>query len=191
MSKNEILKASAKLFKEKGFYNTSIREISENVGIKSGSLYYHFRSKDDALFHVCESAVNVLLSEEEKIVSSDDGPKEKLTKLIENLIDYFINNFYETVVFLIETKALTGNYQKMYIQKRDRYELYVREIIKEGISKRVFRKGNAKLMTFSILGILNWMIFWYRPDGKWAPRDLKKEFIKTVFSGIENEGRLK
>jgi len=185
MSRDDIFKAIAKLFKEKGFYHTSIKDISDKVGLRGGSLYYHIKSKEDALFNICESAINTLLSELENIVRTNDDPRIKLKKIIENHIDYFLKNFYETAVFLIETKALGDDYQKLYTAKRDRFEFHVRSVLKEGMAKGLFRKGDVKLITFAILGMLNWLVIWYNPEGKWGPDKIKKEFIKVIFSGIE------
>ena len=169
MNRDEIFEAIAKLFKEKGFYNTSIKDISEKVGLKGGSLYYHIKSKEDALFKICEDAINTHLANLEKIAETHDDPKTKLKKIVENQIDYFTNNFYKTSVFLIETKALGDNYQKLYTEKRDRFESHVRRVLREGMKKGVFRKGDVRFMTFAILGMLNWMVIWYDPEGKWAP----------------------
>ena len=185
MDRNEILKIIAGLFKKRGFYNTSIKDISEKVGLRGGSLYYHIKSKEDALFDICENAINNLLTELERIVKTDDEPEEKLKKIIENQIDYFIKDFYETSVFLIETKALGDEYQKTYTGKRDKFESHIRNVLREGMKKGVFRKGDIKLMSFAILGMLNWMVIWYNPTGKWGPDKIKKEFTKIIFSGIE------
>jgi AcrR family transcriptional regulator len=185
MERDEIFEAIAKLFKEKGFYNTSIKDISEKVGLKGGSLYYHIKSKEDALFKICEDAINTLLARLETIVEADDAPETKLKNIVENHIDYFTNNFYKTSVFLIETKALGDNYQKMYTEKRDRFESHIRNVLREGIRKGVFRKNDVKLMTFAILGMLNWMVIWYNPEGKWGANKIKKELLQMIFSGIE------
>jgi AcrR family transcriptional regulator len=185
MERADIFKVIAELFKEKGFYNTSIKDISEKVGLKGGSLYYHIKSKEDALFEICEDAINRLFSELEKTVQADDDPKTKLTKIVENHIKYFINNFYETSVFLIETKALGDKYQEMYTDKRDRFESHIRNVLREGMTKGVFRKGDVKLMAFAILGMLNWMVIWYNPEGKWGANKIKNEFLQMIFSGIE------
>jgi AcrR family transcriptional regulator len=185
MERDEIFEAIAKLFKEKGFYNTSIKDISQKVGLKGGSLYYHIKSKEDALFNICEDAINTLLARLETIVEADDDPKTKLKNIVENHIDYFTNNFYKTSVFLIETKALGDNYQRMYTEKRDRFESHIRNVLREGMRKGVFRKGDTKLMAFGILGMLNWMVIWYNPGGKWGAKKIKKELLQMIFSGIE------
>ncbi len=87
MNRDEIFEAIAKLFKEKGFYNTSIKDISEKVGLKGGSLYYHIKSKEDALFKICEDAINTHLANLERIAETHDDPKTKLKKIVENHID--------------------------------------------------------------------------------------------------------
>ena len=185
MERDDIFKIIAKLFKEKGFYNTSIKDISEKVGLKGGSLYYHIKSKEDALFKICEDAINRLLAELEMIVKADDDPKTKLTMIVENHIEYFINYFYETSVFLIETKALGDKYQKMYTDKRDRFEFHIRNVLRQGMREGVFRRGDVKLMAFAILGMVNWMVIWYNPEGKWGVNKIKKELLEVILSGIE------
>jgi len=185
LNRNEIIKAIAKLFKEKGYHNTSISDISQKVGLKGGSLYYHIKSKEDALFKICADAMNAYLAKLEKIIETDDDPKTKLKNIVESHVDYFANNFSKAVVSLMEFKALGGDYRKREKEKRSSIELHIRDVLIEGIDKGVFRKGDVKLMSFGILGMLNWIAVWYNPEGKWGPSKLKKEFVKMILSGIE------
>jgi len=185
MNRDEIIEAIAELFKEKGFHNASINDISERVGLKGGSLYYHIKSKEDALFKICAEGMNLYLAELEKIMVTDDAPKKKLKHIIEIHVDHFANNFPKAVVSLIEFRALGDNYRKRYNEKRITIESYIKDVLRDGMDKGVFRKGDIKLMSFAVLGMLNWMVVWYNPEGKWGPNKLKKEFTKMILSGIE------
>ena len=185
MNRDEIIEAIAELFKEKGFHNASINDISERVGLKGGSLYYHIKSKEDALFKICAEGMNLYLAELEKIMVADDAPKKKLKNIIDIHVDHFANNFPKAVVSLIEFRALGDNYRKRYNEKRITIESYIKDVLREGIDEGVFRKGDIKLMSFAVLGMLNWMVVWYNPEGKWGPNKLKKEFTKMILSGIE------
>ena len=185
MDRDEILESIAKLFKEKGFYHTSIRDISEKVGLRGGSLYYHIKSKEDVLFNICEDTLNTHLAKLETIAEAADDPKTKLIRMIETHVDHFSTNVYRVSVALLESKALGGEYQKQYTEKRDRFESHIRQVLREGIKKGIFRRGDVKLMTFGILGMLNWMVIWYHPEGEWGPRKVKKGFIEMILSGIE------
>jgi AcrR family transcriptional regulator len=186
MEREEILKTVAKLFKEKGYHNTSIKDISQEVGLEGGALYYHIKSKEAVLFEIGEDAINQLLGEMEKIHNADLPPKEKLKAAIETQITFFINRFYETCVFLIETKALGDEYQQHYLAKRDRYEEIWRKIIRDGMRKGEFKQSNVKLTTVAILGMLNWLVVWFKPGKGWSSKDIVQEFTKVILKGLES-----
>jgi AcrR family transcriptional regulator len=186
MEREEILKKVAKLFKEKGYHHTSIKDISQEVGLEGGALYYHIKSKEVALYEIGENAINQLLAEMEKIHSADLPPEEKLKTAIETQVNFFINNFYETSVFLIETKALGVEYQRKYLSKRDRYEEIWRKIIRDGIKKGEFKQINVKLATFAILGVLNWLVIWFKPGKGWSSREIVQEFTKIILEGLKS-----
>lgn len=185
MNRDEIIEAIAELFKEKGFHNTSITDISEKVGLKGGSLYYHIKSKEDALFKICAEGMKTYLIELEKIMESGDDPKTKLKNIVEIHVDHFVNNFSKAVVALIEFKALGDDYRKRYNEKRFAIESHIMNVLREGMDEGAFRKGDVKLMCFAILGTLNWMVIWYNPKGKWGPNKLKEEYARMILSGIE------
>ena len=73
----------------------------------------------------------------------------------------------------------------MYVHKRDLFEYHIKNVLSEGMKKGVFKKGDVKLLTFGILGMLNWMVIWYNPEGSWGADKIKKELIEVIFSGIE------
>jgi TetR/AcrR family transcriptional regulator, cholesterol catabolism regulator len=186
MERKKILSKIAKLFKEKGYHHTSIKDISQEVGFEGGALYYHIKSKEAALYEIGENAINQLLGEMEKIHIADLPPKEKLKAAIETQVNFFVDQFYETCVFLIETKALSVEYQRHYLAKRDRYEEIWRKIIRDGMRKGEFRQGNVKLITFAILGMLNWLVVWFKPGKGWSPREIVHEFTKIILKGLES-----
>ncbi len=185
MKRDQIIDTVAKLFKEQGFHNTSIRDISQQVGLKGGALYYHIKSKEDALFKIAYTGMSSYVAKLEKIIETDDNPKIKLKNYIGSHIDDYYSDFYKTAVTTLEFKAFSGNYQKQYNEKRALSEFHLRTILKEGMEKEEFRQGDIKLMSFAIFGILNWIAIWYDPEGEWGPNKLKKEFTKIILSGIE------
>ena len=111
MEKQEILKIIAKLFKEKGYHHTSIKDISKEVGLEGGALYYYIKSKEQALVEIGDTAIDDLLSKIENIGNADLTPREKLQLAIETHINFLAGEFYECCVFIIETKALGPKYQ--------------------------------------------------------------------------------
>lgn len=186
MEREEILKKVSKLFQEQGYHNTSIKDISQEVGLEGGALYYHIKSKEAVLFEIGENAINQLLGEIEKIHNTDLSPREKLKAAIGTQINFFINQFHETSVFLIETKALGIEYRQHYLAKRDRYEEIWRKIVRDGMRKGEFKQGNVKLIVFAILGMLNWLVIWFKPEKGWSSKDIVQEFTKIILKGLES-----
>ena len=81
--KEEILDAAEKLFAAKGFDNTSTGDILDAVGIARGTLYYHFRSKEEILDGVIQRMTDKLVGDAAAIVRKKDLPLlERLTKAI-------------------------------------------------------------------------------------------------------------
>jgi len=187
MEKREIFKTIAKLFKEKGYHNTSIKDISKKVGLEGGALYYYIKSKEQSLLEIGDNAIDDLFERIKKIDTSDSSPKEKLQAMIRTHINFFIERFYETCVFLIETKALGPKYQSYYISKRDKYESIWRKVIERGMEIEEFKSGDAKLVTFAILGMLNWLVIWFKPNKGWTAEKIAGDFSKLIFAGLLNQ----
>lgn len=81
--KEEILDAAEKLFGTKGFDNTSTGDILDAVGIARGTLYYHFKSKEEILDGVIQRMTNRLMEDAKEIVQKKQLPVlERLTKAI-------------------------------------------------------------------------------------------------------------
>ena len=81
--KNEILDAAERLFGEKGFDSTSTTDILNEIGIARGTLYYHFKSKEEILDAMIERTVKRLAEKAEKIISEKDTPiLQRLTKMM-------------------------------------------------------------------------------------------------------------
>jgi AcrR family transcriptional regulator len=184
MEKQEILKIIARLFKEKGYHHTSIKDISKEVGLEGGALYYYIKSKEQALVEIGDTAIDDLLCKIENIGNADLTPGEKLQAMIETQVDFFIDRFYETCVFLIETKALGPKYQRYYIAKRDKYEGIWCKVIEDGMKIGEFRKGDTKLITVAILSMLNWLVIWFKPGKGWSSEKIAGDFTKFIFEGI-------
>lgn len=182
--KKKIFGIIAKLFKENGYHNTSIKDIANAVGLEGGALYYYIKSKEQALIEIGDTAIDDLFHEIEDITKTDLTPRQKLEKMIKTQVEFFVNFFYETCVFLIETKALGPKYQRHYIAKRDKYEQCWRKVIETGMKSGEFRKGDVKLITCAVLGTLNWLVVWYKPNKGWSSEKIARDFTDQIFQGI-------
>ena len=183
--KVEILKSAASAFRKKGFHGTSMDEISDRLLMTKGSLYYYFKNKEDLLYACHDYSLNRLLQTLGEIEKDGTSLEERLHRLIVNHVRHLIDELHASAM-TIELNGLSPDLRTKLIKKRDRYEREFRKIIQEGMEKGIFEKGDPKLITFAIMGALNWIARWYSPEGV-----AKSERIGEVFSDFFIRGLLK
>ena len=182
----EILDAAARLFKEKGFHATSMRDIAEAVGMQKGSLYYHIASKEELLFRISHAAINAIIARLEEIAQAPLSPTEKLRQAIENHVLTLCDRLDLLSVFLKESKTLTAEQQAQILERRKRYEELFEGILEEGIAAGEFRAVDVPVVAAGLLGMLNWMHQWYRPDGRLSPQQIAAIFTDLALHGLLN-----
>lgn len=181
--RQEILDAAVKAFAEGGYHGTSMEDIADMVGVRKRALYHYFSSKDELLFVTLKQPTEIMIERLEKIAASSDRPTEKLRQAFYLHIATMVEHLDELRVLLSETKYLQARRKKQIVALRDRYESLFRKIIREGVDSGALRALDIKLMTFSIMGIGNWINQWYKPGGM-SPEELAGRFWDMICRGI-------
>lgn len=173
--KDEIIYVAGKLMTLKGYDATTMLDIASEVGMLKGSLYHHFSSKEEIFFNVINKGIDALYNSAKEIFESKAPPMEKLRKIIIIHSLHLMNNNDSMVVFLKEKNKefFEHSNAKQYMMKRDFYEGFIRQILKEGKEQGLIpAEIDTKLTTFCILGMLNWLIQWYRPEGSLSSTEI-------------------
>lgn len=179
--RNEILEITAQLFRKKGFTGTSMQDIANEVGILKGSIYYYFNSKNEIFQEVLNNGINPVLKRAEMIVAEELSPKEKLRKLLHYHMDYIMDHNCSLVLFFQEREKLPATQMEKYLEKRDRYENFFREVFKEGIEQGELPDVNVTLTVFALMGMCNWIIQWYNPMGAQKAEKIKEHMENLIF----------
>src|SRR3954465_6123893 len=164
--REELLRVSAKLFREKGFDGTSIRDISNAAGMHSGSPFYHFKTKQDILVAVMEQGLAEGLRRTEEVMALALPPEQKLTKLIRAQLGTILEEGNDFIpVLLYDWRSLTPTNRRRIVALKDRYDALWQQVIDD--LQRVGRMpGDPQLMRLLILGAVNWAGTWYRAGGR-------------------------
>jgi AcrR family transcriptional regulator len=185
-----IQEAAAQVFKEKGYYRATMQDIAEAVGILPGSLYYYFRSKQELLLKLVEQPMKDLVAGAERIAASGDSPVEKLRAAIRHHISRY--HYHYPQLFLVTeepVEALPAEKQPFMNDLKRRYKDAWDKIFKEGQEAGLFRPHlDAGLIVYAILGACNWMVHWYRPDGRLTHDQIADQYIDLVFQGVLTSG---
>lgn len=169
-----LIGEAARLFGNKGYENTSMRDIAAAVGILPGSLYHHFPSKEDLFVAVYSFAVSQSLDAVKAAVASRTEPWARLEAAciahMQGLLDK--NRFAAVLVSHLAVDSLP----EQIVTLRDSYESVFKDLIAElplptGVDRRIFRLG--------LLGSMNWAITWYRP-GLETPASIVRKLFSTI-----------
>lgn len=174
--RDDVLEAAAALFATKGYAATSIRDIARQVGILSGSLYYHFASKEEILLEAHARGVAQVTQAVQAAVSAcDDGPWDRMAVACRAHLDVLLGpSPFSQVIAPQFPGTFDGAVRQTLLEQREGYETIFRELVDalplpEAIEPRHFR--------LTLLGALNWTQTWYRDGGRDRPEEIADRII--------------
>jgi AcrR family transcriptional regulator len=156
-----ILRTAAAIFADKGYHQASIRDIARATGVSLSGLYYYFKSKEELLFLIQDHAFGTLLANLERLLEGEADPQRRLRLLVENHLRYFTANTAEMKVLSHESDSLTGDYRRGVNAQKRRLTETALEILRE---LRPEGDVDARVATFALFGMMNWLYNWYRPE---------------------------
>jgi TetR/AcrR family transcriptional regulator, cholesterol catabolism regulator len=178
--REELLRVSARLFRQKGFDGTSIRDISSAAGMQSGSPFYHFKTKQDILVAVMEEGLTEGLRITSEVMALAMPPEDKLVRMIRTQLGTILDDAHDFVPVLhYEWRSLTPANRRRILALKDRYDALWQDLIDE-LQQAGHMPGDAQLMRLLILGAVNWTGAWYMPGGRLSLDDVA-EGAATLF----------
>ena len=184
-SRQEILRAAARLFQQRGYDATSMNDVAAELKLSKGGLYHHFQSKDEILFHLMEHAMDITQERVINPVMEVDDPEARLRKLIQLHIAVVLSvREREITVMLHENHPLPPPLRKRINARKKDYVHFVEGLIADGQRARNSR-GNVspRAAAFALLGMINWIYQWYRPEGALQEEQLTKQYTEIFFAG--------
>jgi AcrR family transcriptional regulator len=187
-----ILRTSARIFAEKGYHSTSMRDIARATEVSLAGLYYYCKSKEELLFLIqdnCFGRVHERLLER---LRETADPVAKLRLVIENHLSFFAANMAEMKVLSHEADSLAGEMHAHVTGRKQQYTRLVRRILSEvqqaQQQARGAGQGGQKLdltvATYALFGMMNWIYNWYDPRGKLSVGDLVDNLTRLFLSGF-------
>lgn len=181
--KIEILRSAASAFRDRGFTATSMRAIAMQIGLTPGALYHYFESKSDLLYFCQEYSTDRMIEKARKIQRMDAAWQMKLRALISEQMLCMLDELNGSAAH-IELHALPHGRLERIVRKRDAYEKILRGVIARGIKAREFVPCDVKMVTFAILGAINWTVRWYRPGGPDNAAHIATKFSNYLVRGL-------
>ena len=180
-----ILRTAARIFAEKSYHSTSMRDISRATNVSLAGLYHYCKSKEELLFLIQDNCFGRVLERLEQRLPEVEGPAGKLRLFIENHLSFFAANMSEMKVLSHEAESLGGDLHAHVSSRKDNYTKLARQILQEvqdvGENKQVV---DLTVATYALFGMMNWIYNWYDPQGKLKVNDLAQHLTQLFIGGF-------
>ena len=183
--RERLVRASVRLFAERGYDRTSVQEIVEAAGVTKGALYHHFSSKDHLLYEIYHR----LLTEQSRrlrgFVESDGPIAERLRAAAIDLVETSAEHVADFVVFFGSMSMLSGERAATVRSERRRYFDTFCGLVRVGQRSGAFRTDvSAGVVVHSFVGALSQVPSWYRPDGDLSYQEVGLQMVELMFDGL-------
>lgn len=185
-----IMAEASRIFANKGYDGTSMRDIADACGISKALLYHHFESKDEIYAKVASLSTRDLYSYVESRIPQGGSPSEKIRAFMLATADYFHRHRW---AWIASTTAFWSDpdrrRQQDRITRRDRFEKQLRTYIQEAIDAGEIRHVDVAMAGRLILSSLNWMHRWYDPDKPMTPQHIASVYFDMILNGLHTNAR--
>lgn len=180
-SREDVVTAAGRLFAERGYHGTSMRDLGRELGLQGSSLYSHVSSKEDLLVEVIERGAERFQASAARAMTGSDDPQQQLRSLISGHIDVVLDHSDEVKTFLDEARSLEAPHREQVIAARDGYEQTFRDVIRQGQGTGLYSQDiDPKITAIFILSILNATERWFDHSGPLDRDDLVAEMIDFI-----------
>lgn len=182
--KDVIIAKAARLFREKGYSATSMRDLAEHVGVEAASLYNHIKSKAEILQEICFKTANQFMNHITEVELSDQKCLAKVEAILRFHIRQIITQYEEVYVMDREWKHLTDPYLSNMQSQRRSYRQRIATIIEEGIRKGEIKNIDAPTAVLIMLHAVSGIESWHRSVKRISGEMLEDNMVMILVEGL-------
>jgi len=183
--KDVIISKAARLFREKGYSATSMRDLAEHVGVEAASLYNHIKSKAEILQEICFKTANQFMNHITELELSDQKSITKVESILRFHINQMVNHYEEVYVMDREWKHLTDPYLSNMQSQRRSYRQRIAAIIEEGIRKGEIKNIDAPTAVLIMLHAVSGIESWHRSVKRIGSEMLEENMVMILVEGLK------
>lgn len=184
--RDELLELAATMFAERGLKATTVRDIADSAGILSGSLYHHFKSKEQMVEEVLKDFLDWLFARYQQIVDSTSSPLERLKGLFMASFEAIQHRHAQVVIYQDEAKRLSGQPQFAFVEARNKEQrkMWI-DILQQGMADGSFRPDIDVDLVYRFIRDTTWVsVRWYQPGGPLTAEQVGQQYLAIVLGGI-------
>lgn len=179
-----VLETAVRHFNARGFVATSMDDVAAELNVTKPTIYHYFRNKDEVLFACVRRGLEAL-SEAAVEASGERGPG--LWRLAQVMRRYgmIMTQDFGRIITRTGDFELSEESRATFRALKREIDLTMRSLVQEGINDGSIKGTDARMITFTITGALNWIGRWYDPEGAMPARDVVDGVVATLLAGLE------
>ena len=178
------------MFAERGLRATTVRDIADSAGILSGSLYHHFKSKEQMVEEVLRDFLDWLFGRYREIVATETDPLKRVEGLFMASFEAIEHRHAQVVIYQDEAMRLSSLAQFAFVDERNREQrtMWV-DVLKQGVAEGSLRSDLDVDLVYRFIRDTTWVsVRWYQPGGPLTAKQVGRQYLAIVLGGITNEG---
>jgi TetR/AcrR family transcriptional regulator, cholesterol catabolism regulator len=184
--RDELLQLAATMFAQRGLKSTTVRDIADSAGILSGSLYHHFKSKEQMVEEVLRDFLDWLFGRYQEIVDTEPNPLERLKGLFMASFEAIEDRHAQVVIYQDEAKRLSSLPQFGFVETRNKEQRKMwLDLLNQGIEEGYFRPDIDVDLVYRFIRDTTWVsVRWYQPGGPLTAEEVGRQYLSIVLGGI-------
>jgi AcrR family transcriptional regulator len=187
VTRERVLLEAARLFRHRGYTATTLREVAEAAGIKAGSIYYHFDSKEDILVEVLDKgiqAVDDAVRQRVEALPADATFRDRIATVIEGHLWGLLHHGDFTSANIRIYGQIPASAKKRHRVIRRAYADYWDRLFETALAQHQLRDdASTAVIRLFVIGALNWTVEWYNPQ-RGSFQEFARQVTNIVFDGI-------
>jgi AcrR family transcriptional regulator len=182
----ELLAIAAELFADRGYVATTVRDIADEAGILSGSLYHHFDSKESMIDEILSTFIDQTLASYESVIAEGKGPKETFEGLVRTSLESMVDSRSAILIYQNEARFLAAEPRFSYLTAAHRkFEKIWTDVLKKGVKSGEFRDSIDPKLVYRLVRDTVWTApRWYRPGGSLKPERIIDQYLTVLVDGV-------
>ncbi len=184
--RDELLGIAGHLFAQRGFKNTTVRDIADAAGILSGSLYHHFDSKETMVDELLSSFQTALFATYDEIVGSDLDARAKVDAVVRASFEAIDQHHDEVAIFQTDAAYLTEFERFAYLDEHNRrFRTMWLRLLRDGVEAGALRADLDAELVYRFIRDTVWVaVRWYRPGGELSAQQVADQYLSILLDGI-------
>jgi TetR/AcrR family transcriptional regulator, cholesterol catabolism regulator len=173
-----FLETAARLFETRGYSETSVKDITDELGFTKSVFYYYWDNKKEIIQEIHDRALREVNERLDEVEAEHDLPQERIEAAIRAHLRSVLQNRSLTAVHLgdLHLSEETHGRKRAYTRRFQR-------LMEDGIAAGVIREQNPKILAFAILNVCNALTTWYSPTGHLSPEEVEDFYVSFILHG--------